>query len=299
MDVAAPQGQHPVVNLDGGRDGDDERRGGEEEPEVGVHAAHVHVVGPYDEAERADGDDGPDHHAIAEDVFARVDADQVRNDAEGRQSDDVDFGMAEEPEKVLEQDRAATAIFRQRAHLDQRGHEEAGPQQAVEQQHHRGDEQRREGQQRHDGSCEDAPHGQGQTHQRHAACARLQHRHHIIEPAHRKADDEQDQGSQHENDAPILPGGAGENRLGWVQRPGQDHDCEQVDPVAQHVHIGEHHVPGADHQRDEVGAEAAEEQRRQQVDHHDHAVHGDELQELVGIDEGKGARKSELQAHQP
>ncbi len=39
MDIAAPQGQHPVVDLDGGRDGDDERAGGEEEPEIGIHAA--------------------------------------------------------------------------------------------------------------------------------------------------------------------------------------------------------------------------------------------------------------------
>jgi hypothetical protein len=52
--------------------------------------------------------------------------------------------------------------------------------------------------------------------------------------------------------------------------------------------IGKHHVPGADHQRDEVVAEASEEQGREQVDHHDHAVHGDELIILLGIDEGEG-----------
>jgi hypothetical protein len=80
---------------------------------------------------------------------------------------------------------------------------------------------------------------------------------------------------------------------------GKHPDREQVDPVAQHVHIGEHHVPGADHQRDQVVAEAAEEQRREQVDHHDHAVHGDELQVLVGIDKRKRAGESELQPHQP
>ncbi len=170
--------------------------------------------------------------------------------------------MAEEPEKVLEQDRAAAAILHLLAHLDECGHEEAGSQNTVEQHHHRGDEQRREGQQRHDGGRENAPHRQRQTHQRHAACARLQHRHHIIQPTHGEADDEQDQGDQHENDAPVLPGGAGENCLRWIQRPagagrpawhekgrGQHHDCEQIDPVAQHVHIGENHVPGADHPR--------------------------------------------------
>ena len=108
------------------------------------------------------------------------------------------------------------------------------------------------------------------------------------------------------------PGGAGENRLRRVQRPAgagwparheegrrQHHDSEQVDPVTQHVHIGEHHVPGADHQRDEVVAEASQEQCREQVDHHDHAVHGDELEILIGIDKGECAGKSQLQPHQP
>src|SRR5437773_10480394 len=119
MNVAAPQGQHPVVDLDGSRDGDDERRGGEEEPEMRVHAAHIHVVRPYDEAERADSHDSPYHHAIAEDVLSRMRADQIGNDAEGRKCDDVDFGMAEEPEQVLEQDRAAAAILHLLAHLDE------------------------------------------------------------------------------------------------------------------------------------------------------------------------------------
>ena len=109
MDVAAPQGQHPVVDLDRGRDGDDQRRRREEEAEIGVHAADVHVVRPDDEAQAADGDDRPHHHAVAEDVLARMGADQVGDDPEGRQGDDVDLGMAEEPEQVLEQDRAAAA----------------------------------------------------------------------------------------------------------------------------------------------------------------------------------------------
>ena len=45
-------------------------------------------------------------------------ADQVGDDAEGRQRDDVDLGMAEEPEQVLEQDRAAAAVLQLLAHLD-------------------------------------------------------------------------------------------------------------------------------------------------------------------------------------
>src|SRR3979490_31610 len=145
MNVAAPKGQHPVVNLDGGRDSDDEGRGGEEEPELRVHAAHIHVVRPYDEAESADSHDSPNHHAIAEDVLSRVGADQSGNEAQGRTRDYVDFWMAEEPEKVLKQDRAATAILHLLAHLDECGHEEAGSQDTVEQHHHWGNEHRQGG----------------------------------------------------------------------------------------------------------------------------------------------------------
>src|SRR6516225_6847792 len=103
VDVAAPQSEHPVIDLDGRWDRDDERGGGEEEPEIRVHAAHIHVVRPYDEAEGTDDDDRPHHQAIAEDVFSRMGGDQVGDNAEGRQGDDVDLGMAEEPEQVLKQ----------------------------------------------------------------------------------------------------------------------------------------------------------------------------------------------------
>ena len=118
VNVAAPQSEHPVVDFDGGGNCDDERGGGEEEAEIRVHAADVHVVRPDDEAECADGHDRPNHHAIAEDVLSRMSADQVGNDAEGRQGDNVDFGMAEEPEQVLQQDRAAAAVVQVLAHLD-------------------------------------------------------------------------------------------------------------------------------------------------------------------------------------
>ena len=106
--------------------------------------------------------------------------------------------------------------------------------------------------------------------------------------------------------------GAGQDRLGRIEGPagagrparheetGHQHEHgEQIDPVAQHVDVGEHHVPGADHQRDQVVAEPAQEQRGEQVDHHDHAVHGDELVVLGRVDDREGVREAELQPHQP
>ena len=110
----------------------------------------------------------------------------------------------------------------------------------------------------------------------------------------------------------AAAGRAGHDRLRRVERPAragrpagreeagdQDQHREQIDPVAQHVDIGKDHVARADHQRDQVVAEAAEEQRGEQVDHHDHPVHGDELVVGLGGDEVEGAGEAELQAHQP
>ena len=38
-------------------------------------------------------------------------AEHVRHDAERRQGDDIDLGMTEEPEQVLEQNRAAATVY--------------------------------------------------------------------------------------------------------------------------------------------------------------------------------------------
>src|SRR3546814_12060865 len=110
MEVAAPERQQPCVDLDRGRDVDYEGRGREEEAEIGVHARYVHVVHPDEEAERADDDDRPDHHPVAEDVLAGVDADELGADAEGGQRADIALGVAEEPEEMLEEDRRAALI---------------------------------------------------------------------------------------------------------------------------------------------------------------------------------------------
>src|SRR3546814_17227349 len=85
-------------------------RGREEEAEIGVHARYVHVVRPDEEAERADDDDRPDHHPVAEDVLAGVDADEIGDDAEGGPRDDIYLGVAEEPDEMLEEDRRADLI---------------------------------------------------------------------------------------------------------------------------------------------------------------------------------------------
>ncbi len=98
LNVTAPERQYPVVDLQRRRHRDNQRRRRKEEAEVRIHSADVHMVRPDDEAQTTDGDDGPDHHAVAEDVLARVRREDVGHHAEGRQRYDVDLGMAEKPE---------------------------------------------------------------------------------------------------------------------------------------------------------------------------------------------------------
>ena len=65
------------------------------------------MVGPNDESDDADGDHGVGHAEISEDGLAGEGRHDLTDHAERRQDEDVDLGMAEEPEQMLEQDGIA------------------------------------------------------------------------------------------------------------------------------------------------------------------------------------------------
>ena len=116
MNVALPQGQHPIVDLEGSGDGDDQRGDGEQESEIRIHPADIHVVRPHDEAEATDDHKRPHHHPVAEDVFSGMDGDKFGHEAERRQGDDVDLRMTEKPEQVLKQNRATPVVIEMLPH---------------------------------------------------------------------------------------------------------------------------------------------------------------------------------------
>ena len=207
MDVAAPQRQHPVIHFQGRRDRNDQRGRGEKETEIRIHAADVHMMRPDDERDDADGQNGPHHHAVTEDVFARMRGDEIRNHAKSRQGDNVHLRVAEEPEQVLEQDGAAPGVLRLLTHRQQRRHEETGSHHSVQQQHDAGNQQSRECEQAKDGGDEYAPYRQRHPHQGHAAATGLQHGGYVVEPAHGERHDEQHERNQHQyNPAPDAGG---------------------------------------------------------------------------------------------
>ena len=73
-------------------------------PTVNMWCAHTR------EAHEPDADGGRDHGRIAEDGFAREDRDDLVGNAEGGQHQDIDLGMAEDPEEVHPHDGRAAGL---------------------------------------------------------------------------------------------------------------------------------------------------------------------------------------------
>ena len=106
-----------------------------------MHPGNEHVVRPNDKRQNTNEHESPNHQPIAEDIFAGMDRNQVRDNPKRRQGHDVNLWMAKEPEQMLEQQRL-TAIVRQcltKGH--NRRHEETGPDLEVQDHHDRAYEQ--------------------------------------------------------------------------------------------------------------------------------------------------------------
>ena len=89
-------------------------------PEVGVHPADEHVVAPDDEAQEGDGPHRAHHGPVAEDGLAAEDGDEVRREAQRGQHQDVDLGVAQEPEQVLPEQRRPALVQRRAFRRQQR-----------------------------------------------------------------------------------------------------------------------------------------------------------------------------------
>ena len=302
-DLAAPYGRQPVEDLDAGRHGDD--HGGEDEEGVAgrTHADGEHVVRPDAEADEADGDRRSDHGGIAEDGLAREDGDDLVGEGEGGQDEDVDLGMAEDPEEVHPQDGGAAGL----------GVEEVRAEVAVEHEHDL------RGGQRADGDEDQAAHDEVEPdQQRHAAQlhARAAHAEDGGDDVERGADGAD--AAEEDGEGPIVGAVAGREDLCGERSVGEPADVgrgargveaaaadvaeveqqagEGGDPEAEGVEAREGHVARADHQRDKIVAEAEEDGHAHEEDHGG-AVHGEELVEDLRRDEvivGHG----ELNAHQ-
>ena len=95
--------RHEVDETGGHRD----RLGGEhvEGAKRRRETADEQMVLPHHEAEHGHADEAADRDAISPERAAREHRKHLHDQTEGRQDEDVDLGMAEEPEQVLPQVR--------------------------------------------------------------------------------------------------------------------------------------------------------------------------------------------------
>ena len=114
---------------------------------------------------KAGGKQGEDDQLVADQLGLRERRDHHRDQARRGKEDDVDFGVAEEPEQVLPQHRIAAA----------RGVEERPVERALQLEQQGGEDHRREGDQDHPGEDQHRPGEQRHARQRHARRAGLEH----------------------------------------------------------------------------------------------------------------------------
>ena len=77
---------------------------------VGAHANGEHVVSPDAHADETDRDSCGNHDGIAEDGLARKDRNDLGGESEAGNDEDVDFGMAEDPEEMHPEDSGAAGL---------------------------------------------------------------------------------------------------------------------------------------------------------------------------------------------
>jgi len=118
---------------------------------------------------------------VAEDGLARVGRNHLRRNAQSRQKNDVYLGVAQEPEQVLEQNRASTLVRQHFARHHDVAQVKRSPHRTVKHQKQRRAEQNRERQHTKNGGHQEGPDRQRKAGHRHALGAQVDHRHDVVE----------------------------------------------------------------------------------------------------------------------
>ncbi len=279
-DRAAPERRQPVEDLHPRRNRDEHRRDRERRVGDGAHPGREHVMAPDAEPEEADQHARIDHDGRAEERLARERREHLGDDAERRQDQDVDLGVAEDPEEMLPQVQVAAG----------RHVEEVGPEETVEHQIDQPDRDRREGQGDQELHHERHPHEDRHAHHGHARRAHVEDRHDEVDGRDDGRDAEDLEAEEPEIDAEagrvVLRGQVGVAEPADVRRsPDQEARVEQEpagqeDPVGERVQAWKRDVARADQQRHHVVEEHGVERHDCQEDHR-RAVHREER--VVGV----------------
>jgi len=223
------------------------------------------VVSPNHEGHEGNRDARERDRFVAEDAALRVRGEDLGGDTHARQNHDVNGRMAVEPEEVLEQNWVTA----------QGRIEDADVEGSFEDQQHEGDAENWRRENLDDARGVERPEHEGHTVETHARCAKLVQRDDEVEPREdaREPHDEDAEGREDDGSRRNARG------IGDVERParvhaaaqdGREHEsCADPEDVQAHeVELGEGHVFGADHDRqDEVTQRCGNRRNDEKKDH--------------------------------
>ena len=279
---AAPHGREPVEHLHARGHGDQHRCVHEEQDPRSGHTHGEHVVRPHDEREDRDRGGRIHHRGIAEQGLPRERGNHLADDAEAREDHDVDLGVAEEPEDVLEHHRVAAA----RRVEDRRSEVAVGQQhrdRAREHRHHRDEEVGRD---------QPRPYEKRHPYERHPRCAHVEDRGDDVDRAHdrggahdveredREVHPRSHLGRERRVDGPAGSAGA----PGHEERSDEQGRSHRKHPEAPVVQARKSHVGSADHHR-HLPVGESDEGRHDCAEYHDEPVHRGELVEELRMPE--------------
>ncbi|KWT73912.1 hypothetical protein APY03_5763 [Variovorax sp. WDL1] len=274
--LAAPESRNPGEHLHAARERDQEARGRSHCHREVTHARGEHVVDPEREAHEPDAGERGHDRAIGHQPGARERRDHHRNHARGRQEDDVDLRMPEEPEQVLPQQRVAAAPC-----------DEEGPVEGALYLQQRGRcDHRRKGEDDHQRRHQHGPGEDWHAHQRHAGRAREQDADDELDGARDSRDldeaDAQQPPVRAASGRELLAGErrvhepAAIGRLAEEEGAEEDQSADRIGPEGIGRQPRKGQVARAQHAGQQVDRHRLDD-RYSEKEHHHRAVHGEEL----------------------
>ena len=238
------------------------------------------MVQPDDQREHGDDRSRVDQQLVAEQSPARERRHDFGIDAKRRQNQDVDFGMAPDPEQADIVHYVAAVAIGEKVHAEI----------AVETKQRSGNGQSREGEHYQDVGAQRRPGEQRHHHQPHAGRAPLDDSDEEIDPGQHRAD-----AADQDRPDPVIDADARTElrfRVGRVSAPAsggkladdeRDHNqsgAGRGQPQAHRVHERERHLARTDLLRNDDVEQADQERHRHEEDH-DGGVGGENLIEMV------------------
>src|SRR5580704_10814330 len=298
----APHRPQPIEYLDPRWNSDSYCRENEETVPVSAHPHREHMVSPDAKADKPDGDCRRHHDGIAEDRFAREHWHNFGDESEGRNYQDVNFRVAENPEEVHPKNCGTSCL----------GIKKVSAKIAIDKEHDLCRGERRYAKDNHPAHHEIEPCQQGHFSESHAGAAHAEDCCNEVDPCSDTADTRSQQGKSPEIGAvPRRECARSKWRIGPPSNVGgspravkpiaadetevKEQSSKSSHPKTEGVQSWKGHVPGAYHQRNQIGAEAKEDGHDHEKDHRG-AMHRHHAVENFGRNEGI-VRNDQLNPH--